>query len=75
MSRNPDPCYCEQATAYEDLLNKVLECAIVHKDKGVSAELRKQIEQTIGNYQTAQSDYVDDEPCFDDCGCEDKDDE
>lgn len=66
MSRNPDPCYCEQAIAYEDLLNRVLENAANIKHAKDSAafmqlwdELMTEIEQTIGSYMQAQEDYTD----------------
>lgn len=75
MNRNPDPCYCEQAQAYEDLLNRTLETVVKFKAEmqGPSGagenkffnSLILDIETTIGNYQQAQSEYSDD---FDDSG-------
>ena len=71
--RHPDPCYCEQAHDYEDLLNRVLEMlvkqpkelsqgAMTHSEWGmVNGDfniLIKDIEQTIGEYQQAQEEYA-----------------
>lgn len=65
MSRNPDPCYCEQAQAYEALLNRVLENSLNVKDARHSAtflklwdELMYDIELTINEYKEAQEEYT-----------------
>lgn len=60
MSRHPDPCYCEQAQAYEDLLNRVLDYVQTGKSRYLkTSTLIGEIEKTIGEYQTAQEEYVD----------------
>ena len=56
MSRDTDPCYCEQAQEYEALLERVyvvLEC----EDGGVSAMLASEIRETLDRYKAAQAEY------------------
>lgn len=69
MSYDVEPCYCPQASEYEDLLNEVL-TAVAVKKGGVNTALFKKIEQAIGRYQTAQEEYTNDNQCFDCNGCD-----
>jgi hypothetical protein len=60
MSRNPDPCYCEQACVYESLLAQAL--AYVRANGSERAyQLAETIDETIADYKLAQKQYEEEE--------------
>ena len=74
MSR-VDPCYCNQACAYEDLLERVRMFLgpLVNEDRAAEA-LDADIQATVKDYKQAQSEYASDdfEHCYDGCGCDEE---
>ena len=56
-----DPCYCQQAQDYEDLLNRILETPKTLGVHVIEDALLKEIENTIGEYICAQAEYADED--------------
>jgi hypothetical protein len=55
--RHPDPCYCEQATVYERLLERAIE-SLDCSGHASMIMLAREIERTIDKYEQAQEDYL-----------------
>jgi vacuolar-type H+-ATPase subunit F/Vma7 len=61
MSHNPDPCYCGQASDYEDLLERVLQSRRTYGVIILEDFLIHEIRKTLKEYKEAQEEYADDD--------------
>ena len=58
MSFHPEPCYCEQAIAYQELLEQAYRAL---KEAGINNGLQIRIKETIDTYKEAQREYSSDD--------------
>lgn len=64
MSRDYEPCYCDQACHYEHLLERILLTAPTLSVKIIDDKLLKEIKEAVDKYKIAQAEYADED--FDD---------